>query len=148
MTTIGRHLLAEFYLCDGATLDDLDSTRECMLAAVRLIGGTVLGEMFHRFTPHGVSGVVLMAESHLAVHTWPERRYVAMDVYTCGGLDPFPGVAHVARCLQAEQHRVQEIVRGLPADLEARSASEADEGGPVVATCGARLITELTPVRQ
>ena len=88
MKTVGRHLIAEFYRCDAAIIDDLDAIREALIAAAEVIGATVMGHTFHRYTPHGVSGTVVIAESHLSIHTWPESSYVAVDIYTCGGLDP------------------------------------------------------------
>ena len=88
MKTIGRHLIAEYYECCRETLDQVSTVRQAMLDAAHAIGATVLGENFHQFDPHGVSGTVVIAESHLSVHTWPENGYVAVDIYTCGGLDP------------------------------------------------------------
>ena len=65
-----------------------------------------------------MSGTVVIAESHLSIHTWPESSYVAADIYTCGGLDPNPGFQLLAERLRAESGRVQEILRGLPEDVE------------------------------
>ena len=119
LKTIGRHLIAEFYGCDGSLINDLDRVQQSMLAAAGLIGATVLGHTFHKFAPEGVSGSVVIAESHLSIHTWPESGYVAVDIYTCGGLDPHLGFEHLGQALGAKTTRVQEIVRGLPEDLEA-----------------------------
>jgi len=116
--TIGRHLIAEFYGCEAAVLDQVDELRRVMIRAAELVGATVLGETFHSFSPQGASGTVVIAESHLSVHTWPEKGYVAVDVYTCGGLDPRAAFDHLARAFQARSFRVQEILRGLPEDLE------------------------------
>ncbi len=118
MNTLGRHLLAEFYGCTDGALDDVDRMRDHMLAAVKAVGATVVGEAFHRYEPHGVSGMLLIAESHLTVHSWPESRYVAVDIFTCGGLDPRHGYALLRQLLASETCRMHEIVRGLPADLE------------------------------
>jgi S-adenosylmethionine decarboxylase len=118
LKTIGRHLIAEFYGCNRQTLDDQESVRTHMLAAAERVGATVVGEVFHRFSPQGVSGSVVIAESHLSIHTWPETGYVAVDIYTCGGLDPRLGFRHLGEALDARSCRVQEIVRGLPEDVE------------------------------
>ena len=118
MNTIGRHLIAEFYGCKESLLDDREVIRELMLEAAEVIGATVVGEVFHRFAPQGVSGSVVIAESHLSVHTWPESGYVAVDIYTCGGLDPRSGFHRLASRLGARSGRVQEIVRGLPEELD------------------------------
>jgi len=114
LKTIGRHLIAEYYACDTALLDDVRRLRNAMLEAARLVGATVLGHTFRKFQPQGVSGTVVISESHLSIHTWPDYRYVAVDIFTCGGLDPRPGFLHLAEVLGASQSRVQEIVRGLP----------------------------------
>ncbi|MEW6741437.1 MAG: adenosylmethionine decarboxylase [Planctomycetota bacterium] len=118
MKTIGRHLIVELYGCDVDRLDSVNTMRQHLLEAARIIGATVMGEVFHRFAPHGVSGTVVISESHLSVHTWPENGYVAIDIYTCGGLDPRPGFRYLARALKAKNCRLQEILRGLPEDLD------------------------------
>lgn len=118
MLTIGRHLIAEYYDCDGSDLNSTENVRQILLDATASIGATVVGETFHKFAPQGVSGTVVIAESHLSVHTWPERGYVAVDIYTCGGLDPYPGFELIGERLGASSSRVQEIIRGLPDELE------------------------------
>lgn len=117
MKTIGRHLIAEYYGCDVDVLDDSAFIREHMVEAAIRCGATVMSETFHHFEPHGVSGTVVISESHLSIHTWPESGYVAVDIYTCGGLDPRPGFRYLAERLGARQSRVQEILRGLPEDM-------------------------------
>ncbi len=112
--TIGRHLIAEFYGCDLALIDDVGAIEQLMHAAAAIVGATVMASAFHRYAPQGVSGTLLIAESHLSIHTWPEHRYVAADIFTCGGLDPRPGFEFLGRELGASDSRMQEIVRGLP----------------------------------
>lgn len=118
MKTIGRHLIAEFYQCDARIIDDLEAIRQLMRRAAAEVGVTVVGEAFHKYAPQGVTGTLLIAESHLSVHTWPEARYVAVDIFTCGGLDPRPGFRALERGLGASSCRMQEIIRGLPEDLQ------------------------------
>lgn len=127
METIGRHLIAEFYGCPSEILDDVDTVRAAMGKAVEAVGATPVGETFHHFAPQGVTGVIVIAESHLSIHTWPENGYVAVDIYTCGGLDPRPGFRSLGADLSAERCRVQEIVRGLPEHLEAGQKWEAED---------------------
>jgi S-adenosylmethionine decarboxylase len=117
LKTIGRHLIAEFYGCDLGVIDDVDQIRAMMIEAATQCRATVMSDAFHRFDPHGVSGTVVISESHLSVHTWPESGYVAVDIYTCGGLDPRPGFRYLAEALGAVSSRVQEILRGLPDEL-------------------------------
>ena len=111
-------MIAEFYSCDPALLDDPDRLRSRLLEAAARIHATVIAEAFHRFENGGVSGTLVIAESHLSIHTWPERRYAAVDLFTCGGLDPRPGFAFLGRALGAETGRMQEIARGLPEEIE------------------------------
>ncbi len=84
METRGRHLLIEFRGCTASVLDDREALQALMERAARAARATIVKSVFHRFSPQGVTGVVVVAESHLSVHTWPEEGYVAVDVYTCG----------------------------------------------------------------
>src|SRR3954453_22849565 len=81
----GIHLLGEWYECPAHTPEftDADALRRLCLDTVRAAGLAVVGDSFHQFTPQGVTGTVLLAESHLAIHTWPERGFVTLDVYVC-----------------------------------------------------------------
>ena len=76
-------MLAEFSGCDPARLADLDHITRAMLAAAEASGATVVTHSFHHFAPLGVSGVVIISESHLAIHTWPEHGFAAVDFFTC-----------------------------------------------------------------
>jgi S-adenosylmethionine decarboxylase len=84
LKALGKHLLLELNDCDPKLLNDISFIRDVMLAAANESGATVLGESFHQFSPQGVSGVILIAESHLSVHTWPEHGYAGADIFTCG----------------------------------------------------------------
>ena len=81
---LGRHTLIELHGCNPAALSDAASLRNLMLTAVQKAGGTYVTDVFHHFAPHGVSGVIVIAESHVTIHTWPEHGYAAADVFTCG----------------------------------------------------------------
>lgn len=87
MQFLGTQILLELVGAPHDLLDDVDFVREAMTDAARRAGLTVVGELFHRFNPQGVSGVVVIAESHIAIHTWPERGYASIDLYTCGEVD-------------------------------------------------------------
>ncbi len=80
---VGRHVLADLFGCDPAWIDDVGRVERALREAARVAGATVVGGVFHRFVPQGASGVLLVAESHLSVHTWPERAFVAADLFTC-----------------------------------------------------------------
>jgi S-adenosylmethionine decarboxylase len=81
---VGSHILLDLYECQTEHLDDLAWVRETLLNAARAAHATIVETVFHQFAPWGISGVVVIAESHLAIHIWPERRYVAVDIFTCG----------------------------------------------------------------
>jgi len=81
---IGSQLVLDLYECDVERLDDLEWVKATMIAAARAARATIVQTVFHKFAPWGISGVVVIAESHLAIHTWPEKRYAAIDLFTCG----------------------------------------------------------------
>lgn len=80
----GRHVLAEMTGCSPAVLNDVVALEICFRDCAEQGGATLVSSHFHHFTPQGVSGVVVIAESHVTVHTWPEYGYAAVDVFTCG----------------------------------------------------------------
>jgi len=81
----GIHLLGEWYDCHADTpeMTHAMALKERCLAAVEKAGLTIVGDRFHQFEPQGVTGAVILAESHLAIHTWPEKGSVTVDVYVC-----------------------------------------------------------------
>lgn len=114
MKELGKHVIVEMYECDSEILNDFDVIRSSMLEAAEIAGATIVGETFHRFAPHGVSGVVVIAESHLSIHTWPEYGYAALDLFTCGEtVDPWKGFTHLREKLKAQQISNTELKRGL-----------------------------------
>ena len=113
MNALGRHLLMELKDCNGEVLDDVDALKDALLTAANEAGATVLDESFHRFSPHGISGVVIIAESHLFIHTWPEYSYAAADIFTCGdSVQPEKAAEIIIRKLGARKHSITEIQRG------------------------------------
>lgn len=109
---LGRHLLVEYTGCDAAVLADLEQVTATMLEAARASGATVVTHSFHHFSPHGVSGAVIIAESHLAIHTWPEHRFAAVDFFTCGPVDTDKGLAVLRAGLGAAEEIRLELERG------------------------------------
>ena len=118
-TGIGRHAVCEFW---GATNLDSVERAEHALRAAAVAGQVTLIDVFvHRFSPHGVSGVAVIAESHLAIHTWPELGYVAADLFTCGQHVDMEAIIGVLRdSFEAEQVDVRFLRRGVPPELTAR----------------------------
>ncbi|MGQ9546281.1 MAG: adenosylmethionine decarboxylase [Dehalococcoidia bacterium] len=119
MYALGRHLLLELKVCDKEVLDDLDFLKECLNEAAIQCGATVVGESFYHFSPYGVSGVVNIAESHIAIHTWPEHGYAAVDVFTCGtNVDPEKAARLLIERLGAQTHSLIELRRGIIEDSQ------------------------------
>ena len=113
MNALGRHLLVEFYSCDSETLNDIQTVERSMKEAAVKAGSTIVDAVFRRFDPHGISGVVVIAESHLAIHTWPEYGYAAVDLFTCGEhVDPWAAHDHLAHAFKAGDSHSREIPRG------------------------------------
>ena len=114
----GRHVLVDFYGCSPALLDDAGHLERALNQAARAAGATVLNSTFHRFSPCGVTGVLAIQESHLAIHTWPEHAFAAVDLFTCGQtLDPWQACARLKEALGAKCGRAVEVQRGQP-DLQ------------------------------
>jgi S-adenosylmethionine decarboxylase proenzyme len=114
LNALGRQLLVELYDCDKEALNNLDFLRDAMINAAIDSGAEVLGDSFHHFSPHGVSGVVIIAESHLSIHTWPEYGYAAVDVFTCGiTVEPEKAAKALVEKIRPGNHSLTEISRGV-----------------------------------
>ncbi len=119
MRALGRHILVELYGCDPVNLDDMDSVRKQLKEAAIRTGATVVAEVFHKFSPQGVSGTIVIAESHLAIHTWPELGYCALDLYTCGDhVDPWLGFDYLVDAFKANGYYACELPRGIREEKE------------------------------
>ena len=114
MNALGRHILAEYYSCDINALDNTTFLENGMRDAVVASGATIIDTKFHQFSPYGVSGVIVIAESHMTIHTWPEYGYAAIDFFTCGDrVDPWKAFDHMKHILKPENYSTREIQRGL-----------------------------------
>src|SRR3954468_20321777 len=113
MHALGRHILVEFNGCSPEILNDVEVIESAMVAAARKAGATVIQSTFHHFSPFGVSGVVVIQESHLAIHTWPEYGYAAVDLFTCGEtVDPWISFDHLKKAFSARGDSSIEMHRG------------------------------------
>jgi S-adenosylmethionine decarboxylase len=114
MRALGRHVLAELYGCPPEILDDTVKIEEVMVNAALEAGAEIREVIFHEFCPQGVSGVVVISESHLAIHTWPEYGYAAVDIFTCGStVDPWVSCQYLKKHLQSDRIAAKEITRGI-----------------------------------
>lgn len=113
MDTQSTHVLVEYRGCPPALLDDRAAIEAAMHAAAREAEATVVGAVFHTFAPQGVSGVVVVEESHLSIHTWPECGYAAVDVFTCGDCRPTRAAQYLGEALGATRVETMVVDRGL-----------------------------------
>lgn len=114
MNALGRHVLAEVFGCQRAILNDVDKVEGIMVNAALSAGAEIREVAFHKFSPQGVSGVVIISESHLAVHTWPELGYAAVDVFTCGDrVDPWEACNYIVEQFGAQNVTATETKRGI-----------------------------------
>ena len=113
MNSLGRHILVEFFGCSADILNDVPLIESSMVGAATDAGATVISSMFHHFSPFGVSGVVVIQESHLAIHTWPEYRYAAVDLFTCGDtVNPWISFDKLKGAFKADYGSALEMNRG------------------------------------
>lgn len=113
MSALGKHILAEYKTCDASILNDIQKIENLLLKAAQIAGAFVLGSSFHRFEPHGVSGVIIISESHLAIHTWPELGYAAVDIFTCGSdVRPEESYEFLKAALKSKEADCKIIFRG------------------------------------
>ena len=110
--THGRHLLVEYMGCNPSTLNSLDRIKSLMKAAAKAANTTIVTSTFKPFDPQGVSGVVVIEESHLSIHTWPEVGYAAVDFYTCGKGEPEKAHEVLLMGLEATEHELIRVERG------------------------------------
>ncbi|MBD3307947.1 S-adenosylmethionine decarboxylase proenzyme [candidate division KSB3 bacterium] len=113
MEALGTALTVELYNCNPYLLNDVQRVEHLLTEAALAAKATIVETVFHRFSPQGVSGVVVIAESHLAIHTWPEYGYAAIDIFTCGDtIDPWVACHHLKTTFQADHYEAREIQRG------------------------------------
>ena len=113
-----KHLLLELYRCDYEKLNDESFLRCTLNRAAKLAKATVLNLMSNKFEPQGVTAIALLAESHISIHTWPESKYSAVDIFTCGqNMLPELASQYLIEALKAEEHSLRVIERNPPAKV-------------------------------
>ncbi|MFN7228423.1 MAG: adenosylmethionine decarboxylase [Synechococcaceae cyanobacterium] len=117
---VGKHCILELYDCDSGRLDDEAFLRDTITTAAKRAGATLLNLITHRFEPQGVTGLALLAESHISIHTWPESGYAAVDVFTCGDHTmPERACQILWEELGAGHHKLTSFRRETPTSIEA-----------------------------
>lgn len=114
MNALGRHLLLELFDCDSDAINNVEAVKGALIEAAKRAQATIVDVVFHEFNPFGVSGVVVIAESHLSIHTWPEYRYAAVDIFSCGDtLQPEVAANYLVETFGAGRTSVVELQRGM-----------------------------------
>jgi len=111
---IGTHLLVELKDCNAKILSNLKEVQDILISAAKAAEATIVEVAFHEFNPFGISGMVIIAESHLSIHTWPEYEYAAVDIFTCGNtLKPQKAVTYLIEKFQSKNPSIVELKRGF-----------------------------------
>lgn len=129
MEYLGLHIVAELYGCNTTKLSDVAYVTEVMLEAARRAKCTIVTQSFHHFSPHGVSGAIIISESHLAIHTWPEFSYAALDIFTCGDtIQPDMALLYLKEAFEAESLSSMELRRGQAAMINSDTPLKVKQG--------------------
>ena len=129
MHALGTHLLVELRDCNPDILDKLKKVEGILVSAAKTAKATVVGSHFHRFSPFGISGVVVIAESHLSVHTWPEYGYAAVDIFTCGEvLKPEVAAQYIIKQFRSQNPSIIEVKRGILSPTNRKLPHKASKG--------------------
>jgi S-adenosylmethionine decarboxylase len=112
--TVGAHVLADFWGCQYDKLDDAQILVKSLKQAAKNANMTILGEVSYKFDPQGFTGILLLAESHISIHTYPEHGFAAIDVYTCGGGMTQKAIDFLKDVLRPQHVNEMVIRRGIP----------------------------------
>jgi len=116
---IGRHCILELFQCDHTKLNDEAFIRTTITASAKIAGATLINLVTHSFKPQGVTGLALLAESHISIHTWPEIGYAAIDVFTCGDHTmPEKACKLLAKDFFAKHISFKNIAREIPIGIQ------------------------------
>ncbi len=136
MDTCGTHLLVEIRGAARPLLDDAEVIERLLREAATRAGARVVQASFHRFQPEGVTGFLLLEESHISIHSWPAQGYAAVDFYTCGDADPQRAMTFLAQSLRASHVEWLSVRRGE------RILSQAGHGSPTMVVSGDAWLPE------
>lgn len=107
-----RSFLYDIWLADNTLLQQIEPIQTMLSEAVRASGATILATKFHQFTPQGVTGFFLLAESHVSIHTWPEEGLASIDIFTCGHMQPEVIVEQIRQQVLIQREQLRELERG------------------------------------
>lgn len=126
---LGNHLLMELRDCNPEILKSLEKVRDILISAAKEANATIIDISFHEFNPFGISGVVVIAESHLLVHTWPEYGYAASDIFTCGDtIKPEIAALYLIKHFECKNPSIVEMKRGILSYKNEKLPHKVSEG--------------------
>lgn len=111
---LGIHLIVEMHGVKSELLNDREALEQILTRAVEISGSTIIGKVFHSFSPHGVTGIIGIKESHISIHTWPEFGYAALDIFTCRSIDPNIILDYIVKSFNPEFYTSMILSRGEP----------------------------------
>ena len=127
---VGKHCILELYDCEPIRLNDEAFLRTTLTTAAKEAGATLLNLITHRFEPQGVTGLALLAESHISIHTWPETGYAAVDVFTCGDHTmPESACEHLRQELGADRQSMRSFLRETPSAVAEAERTPSVQAG-------------------
>jgi S-adenosylmethionine decarboxylase len=114
LNALGTHLLVELRDCNPDIIKNIEKVRNALVSAAKEAKATIVNVSFHEFNPFGISGVVVIAESHLTIHTWPEYAYAAIDIFTCGDIiKPEVAASYLIEQFECKNPSIVEMKRGI-----------------------------------
>ncbi|MEK6690652.1 MAG: adenosylmethionine decarboxylase [Nitrospirota bacterium] len=129
MYALGTHLLVELKDCNSKILGNLKEVKDAMVDAAKKAKATIVDVSFHQFSPFGISGMVVIAESHLSIHTWPEYNYAAVDIFTCGEtIKPEDAAAYLIKRFQSKNPSIVEMRRGIISTMNTKTPHKPERG--------------------
>ncbi len=128
LAALGRHLILEMWDCSSDTVNNIEGIKKILAKTAKVINATVIDIMCHHFSPYGVTGVAILAESHISIHTWPEYKYVAADIFLCGNaISPRVAASYLIQAFHAKETSIAEFKRG---DVLSRQILDYETSAP------------------
>lgn len=113
--SLGTHIILDFYGCNPRSMMFVPDVQALIKEAARLAHFSVVAEEYHQFEPHGVSGMTIIEESHISMHSWAENRYASIDIFYCGNNDFVEeGINYLIKSFEPTRVERQDIMRGIP----------------------------------
>ncbi|MFA5519957.1 MAG: adenosylmethionine decarboxylase [Spirochaetota bacterium] len=123
MALLGIHLIADFFECDSSVINNIESVEKILTESVIISGATLIKPFFHRFSPQGISGIIVVAESHFSIHTWPEHSAAAVDIFSCGDFNHIAALKLIKEKIKSANNSVVQIARN---SIQSNDANNPD----------------------